>query len=255
MAHLRDDFKRMRYNVYDLSYNDNIYEKFPDLALMLFPKIAGTSDALIFKFINYLYDVASPLHTEEQIKRKRLLAAEEAKFPKSTNGKMEKAYYAVATFDKSVIVPLGQYVVMYCKLHKSVEYSQLAVYENIRSEWNDKLLTATDAKEVLDILKIQDNITTRISELRSIFFSGDNSTDIYEELSAIMANEGKEYSPEQIAYSEEIRAEIISNSPYGRWKYRAYSRADLNKEELAELDSHLAKENKSAKKHFKALGH
>jgi hypothetical protein len=254
MEYLRDDFSELRFNAYDLKKGDDIYKKFPSLNVYGDVSVKGVDKALLFKFLNYMYDINSPLQGELDLRKRRLKAAAEAGFPRKGK-RFADAYYDVATYSNKVRVQLGKAIVWFCKIHRSVEYGEMVIYERLKEEQNERLLTgALDAKETLEVLKVQRELTDGIAKLRTSFFAGDDSKDIERELTSILEFENMEFSPEQIVFSEEVRESIISGNPYGKWKWRGYSKKDLTESELEELEAHMTKNNKSAKLHFKALG-
>jgi len=253
MAYTRRDFKKLRWNVYDLAEGSSV--KFTEYRLNeAFSQNIGVDKALLVKWIVYMYDINSPIAKIEDVKKRSMTAAIAAGFP-YLNKKFPSEYKAVITMDDDVRVRLGEMIIEYCKLQRGSEYSQLAVYENLRMQNNNKLLDPElDPSDIIKYLDAQNKVTISITELRNKFFIGEETNEMYEELLNYIEADNLEFSPEQIAFSKSIRESILNNSPYGKWKHRAFLESDLTDTEKKRLKDELENETAEAKSHFEALG-
>lgn len=251
MEFVRDDFKEMRHNVYDLKDNAGL-KKFPELNMRKIDRL-GVTDFRLIKFIAFLYDPKSPLMAEADIRKRRILAGTIAGFPKTGN-KFKKEYRDIVMFSREVIVPLMNNVVMYCRVLRGQEYSQLAVYTERVVAFTKTLRDEDDAKASIDLLRVIEQLNKNISELKEKFLNGDDTEESIEELEAVLEFDGMEFSPEQIAFSLEVRDNIKNGSPYGKWKYRGYTIEDLTDDELEQFELQKENKDKEAQNQFKALG-
>lgn len=252
---INEDFRKMRYNVHSLQAKDDILKKFVDLNLYSeFKTKFKISTALLFKWVNFMYDPKSPFVKIPQIRKRAFACAMEAGFPLKYK-KFPKAYSDIINFDVSVRVPLGSFIIAFCKLVRSTEYAQLAVYEQTIDFNNTKLLDIElEPIDMSRIIEANNKLGAAIDTLKERFFSGDTSALLDEELVNYIDSDNLEFSPEKIVIVQEVRKAVLTNSVFGMWKYRAFSKDDLTDYEKVVLRKEMANETEESKSHFKALG-
>ena len=177
-------------------------------------------------------------------------------FPIFLQRKLLEEYRNVAIYDESIMVDLGKKIIEYCRLQRDPDYQQLVVYE-MRRMFNNELIAdpSTETKEMLDLIKGQKLLGDAISELRVNFLNGDDSDKTYDEVLDMIENDLREFSPEQILLNDKVRKMINKCDIYGPlYNGRKYTKEDLNKEELAQLERELNNDTDECRLHFKSLG-
>jgi len=252
----RDDFKKLRYNTYDLKKGDKL--NFPDLKLYsaFSIKIKGVDKALLFKWISYMYDPNSPLVNITDIRKRAVIAANEAHFLKKNSGKFENDYANVVMYNSSIMVDLGKIILQYCRLHRNNDYLQMVVYQ-MRLMYNMESLAdpTIDTKESIDLIKSNELIGTAVDGLQISFLNGDTTEATYAEILDAIEMENMEFSPEQMLLNEKVRKSINDFAPYGnRYKGEKYSKKDLSKAEKLTLTNKLNNNTAECRTHFDSLG-
>jgi hypothetical protein len=217
--------------------------------------LKGVDKALMFKWLVYMYDSKSPLVNIEDIRKRAVIAASEAGFPRNTRKQFDKVYGKVVMFDNSIMVDLGKMIVEYCKIQRNASYMQLAVYETLMVDNNELLLNPeTDTSERSKIIDMQAKLTGIISTLREKFLNGDSTDKTYAEVMDAIENENNEFSPEQVVLNDKTRQAVNEASPYGYYNGKLYTIDDLNEKERIQLEKELANDTEECKVHFQSLG-
>jgi hypothetical protein len=253
----RQDYAKLRYNAYSLKKGDKL--DFDDIELYksFHLKIAGIDNALIFKWVCFMYDLKSPLINIADIKKRSIIAASEAGFPRDSKRRFIKGYGNVVIFDESIMHWLGKRIHEYCRMQNDADFTQLMVFELVRVRNNNDLIDpSTEIEDSKKLIDAQSKLKVEIDILRTKYLNGDDSDVTYKEIMNAIENENMEYSVDQIALNEKVREEIAKSSPYGRWAGRQdkYSLEDLNEEERETLEKELKNDTDECREHFEALG-
>lgn len=254
----KNDFNKLRYplNVFSYGKWDNVEDlkNYPIFSI----KLGEIDRALLFKWIMLMYDSNSPFNDIIDIKKRAIIAADEAGFPKTKSNSKGFAgeYNDIVMFRSVHRINIGKMIIQYCRLQRDSDYTQLVVYELLKIKNNDLLLGDIEVNEMTALIKAQSTLTTEIENLTSKFFNGDTSKQTYIELIESIENESLEFSPEQIYMSESTRNKVILSAPYGRDYIPEikYSDSDLDEIELRQLRDELSNNTEEAKNHFKVLG-
>lgn len=254
----KSDFNKLRYplNVFksggSVDYEDlKMYPIFNE-------DLEALDKALIFKWIMLMYDLGSPFIDITDIKKRAIVAATEAGFPKKNNliKGFDKNYNDVVLFMSEERIKIGRKIIQYCRLQRDPEFLQLVVYETLKIRNNEKLLGDVEVKDMASIIDTQSKLDNEIRKLSVGFLNGDDSKQTYQELIESIENEGMDFSPEQLVFNDTVRQRVIRSSVYGLdyLPTRKYGEEDLNEEELDVLRKELYNDTDEARAHFKALG-
>ena len=204
------DFDGLTYKVFNIP-DDTIFDVYPILEVYfgnydLSPKIEVGK---ILKYIIFLYDKNTPLSNIEGFVKRRVKAISYAEFPKK-KGKYDQEYLAALESEE-----VNRMTIKYCRIQKSLDFSQLVNYEELFYKELEETRTEKDATKRTAALKNVDTLKIRIKEIEVEILNQDKSPDLLKYLYDEVENEALGLKPEQIAMKMKSNKEPLGGfNPY-----------------------------------------
>ena len=200
----KEDFLKMRYNVYKLDNEIPFKRAFPELAI--YPefdeksaKVNGLRLTQIMRFICFAYDKNSPLMSYDRPWHRKAVAIDLAGFPRVKSGKFHQH---VEMLINNSYASVNRMVVRFLRIQNSTDFQTMMTYDEKLQDVLVKLFDPTqteDGDKDSELLKNSEMLRKTIAELRNDFFLGEQDAKLSATLYDELENEQLELRPEQIA--------------------------------------------------------
>lgn len=176
-----DEFKKLQYNVYDLSPEKSVLKTFPELNR--FPEfgssfLVGLDRDKVIRYVILSYDKKSPLLSEKNLIKRKKLAVEMAGFETQKDNNYDEPVLAMMRNENKIV---NRMVLRYVRSQADTRYALLVsgmetFYENIyQITNNDKADRAIDSKEKSDLFEKSRKMSDQLEQLADEIFNNEIS--------------------------------------------------------------------------------
>lgn len=176
-----DEFKKLQYNVYDLSPEKSVLKTFPELNR--FPEfgssfLVGLERDKVIRYVILSYDKKSPLLSEKNLIKRKKLAVEMAGFETQKDNNYDEPVLAMMRNENKIV---NRMVLRYVRSQADTRYALLVsgmetFYENIyQITNNDKADRAIDSKEKSDLFEKSRKMSDQLEQLADEIFNNEIS--------------------------------------------------------------------------------
>lgn len=174
-----EEFKKLQYNVYELSPDKSVIKSFPELSR--YPEF---SDSLltvldrdkVIRYVILCYDKRSPLLGEKNLIKRKKLAVEIAGFEMQKDNNYDESVLSMMRNENKIV---NRMIVRYVRNQADTRFALLVsgmetFYENIyQITNNDKEDRAIDSKEKSELFKKSKEMSDQLEQLSDEIFNND----------------------------------------------------------------------------------